>query len=77
MSELPTDTPTKSFNAEAFALNLARAMESGGKALTAFLSPSFSVANTIARKLNPILAGSRLARYPVMAPLCSSARTRR
>jgi hypothetical protein len=37
----------------------------------------FSVANTIARKLNPILAGSRLARYPVMAPLCSSARTRR
>ena len=38
---------------------------------------AFSVANTIARKLNPILAGSRLARYPVMAPLCSSARTRR
>ena len=41
MSAPPTDnTPTtKSFNAEAFALNLARAMESGGKALSAFLQP--------------------------------------
>ena len=40
MSAPPTDTPTtKSFNAEAFALNLARAMENGGKALTAFLQP--------------------------------------
>ncbi len=40
MSALPTDTPTtKPFDADAFAFNLARAMESGGKALSAFLQP--------------------------------------
>jgi hypothetical protein len=31
-------------------------------ALTAFLSPSFKVANTMARKLKPIFRGSRLTR---------------
>ncbi|TYL92194.1 class I poly(R)-hydroxyalkanoic acid synthase [Bradyrhizobium rifense] len=45
MSTVTTDTPrsgTKSetkFDAEAFAMNVARAMESGGKALAAFLKP--------------------------------------
>ena len=40
MSDQLTDTPTtKSFDAEAFALNIARAMENGGKALAAFLQP--------------------------------------
>ena len=49
MSTATTDTPkpgsasgTKSetkFDAEAFAINLARAMESGGKALAAYLKP--------------------------------------
>ena len=41
MSMAPTDTPkpeTK-FDAEAFAMNVARAMESGGKALAAYLKP--------------------------------------
>lgn len=41
MSTATTDTPkpeTK-FNAEAFAMNVARAMESGGKALAAYLKP--------------------------------------
>ena len=41
MSMATTDTPkpeTK-FDAEAFAMNVARAMESGGKALAAFLKP--------------------------------------
>ncbi|WP_256808063.1 MULTISPECIES: alpha/beta hydrolase [unclassified Bradyrhizobium] len=41
MSMATTDTPkpeTK-FNAEAFAMNVARAMESGGKALAAYLKP--------------------------------------
>jgi len=40
MSDVPTETPApKTFNADAFALNLARAMENGGKALAAFLQP--------------------------------------
>ena len=45
MSIATTDTPksgTKSetkFDAEAFAMNVARAMESGGKALAAYLKP--------------------------------------
>src|SRR5262249_58240680 len=36
MSEVTTG-PQKKFDAEAFAMNLARAMESGGKALAAYL----------------------------------------
>ena len=40
MSEVPTETPVASkFNPEAFAMNLARAMESSGKALAAWLKP--------------------------------------
>ncbi|MCP3470008.1 class I poly(R)-hydroxyalkanoic acid synthase [Bradyrhizobium sp. CCGUVB1N3] len=41
MSTVTTDTPTseKKFDAEAFAMNVARAMESGGKALAAYLRP--------------------------------------
>jgi polyhydroxyalkanoate synthase len=41
MSTVTTDTPTseKKFDAEAFAMNVARAMESGGKALAAYLKP--------------------------------------
>ena len=42
MSTATTDTPkseTTKFDAEAFAMNVARAMESGGKALAAYLKP--------------------------------------
>jgi poly[(R)-3-hydroxyalkanoate] polymerase subunit PhaC len=46
MSTVTTDTPSsekkfseKKFDAEAFAMNVARAMESGGKALAAYLRP--------------------------------------
>ncbi|MDE2379633.1 class I poly(R)-hydroxyalkanoic acid synthase [Bradyrhizobium sp.] len=40
MSTATTETPTGTkFDAEAFAMNVARAMESGGKALAAFLKP--------------------------------------
>ena len=41
MSSATTDTPRSEtkFDAEAFAMNVARAMESGGKALAAFLKP--------------------------------------
>src|SRR5262249_44595404 len=38
MSEVTTE-PQKKFDAEAFAMNVARAMESGGKALAAYLKP--------------------------------------
>src|SRR5215469_16334633 len=36
-TELPSDNK---FNAEAFAMNIARAMESGGQALAAYLKPA-------------------------------------
>jgi polyhydroxyalkanoate synthase len=40
MNDVTIDTtPEKRFDAEAFAMNLARAMESGGKALAAYLKP--------------------------------------
>src|SRR4030081_2858641 len=40
MSDVTTETPTaKKFDPEAFALNLARAMESSGQALAAYLKP--------------------------------------
>ena len=41
MSTVTTDTPKPEtrFNAEAFAMNIARAMENGGKALAAYLEP--------------------------------------
>ncbi|WP_259210502.1 PHA/PHB synthase family protein [Bradyrhizobium centrosematis] len=39
MSMATTDTPKTKFDAEAFAMNVARAMESGGKALAAYLKP--------------------------------------
>jgi polyhydroxyalkanoate synthase subunit PhaC len=40
MSEVTTETqPTKKFDPEAFAMNLARAMESSGQALAAYLKP--------------------------------------
>jgi len=40
MSDLPVETKaTKTFDPEAFSLNLARAMESGGRALAAYLKP--------------------------------------
>src|SRR6516225_5495789 len=40
MNDVTTETAQeKKFNAEAFAMNLARAMESGGKALAAYLKP--------------------------------------
>ena len=40
MSKATIDTtPEKKFDAEAFAMNVARAMESGGKALAAYLKP--------------------------------------
>jgi len=40
MSELPIDTkPAAGFNPETFAMNLARAMESSGQALAAYLKP--------------------------------------
>src|SRR3982074_2681583 len=40
MSDVSTETrPAKNFNAEAFALNFARAMESSGQALAAYLKP--------------------------------------
>src|SRR5664279_5591716 len=40
MSDISTETqPAKKFDAEAFALNVARAMENSGKALAAYLKP--------------------------------------
>lgn len=40
MSDATTETPTtKKFDPEGFAMNLARAMESGGQALAAYLKP--------------------------------------
>src|ERR1700726_4566935 len=40
MSDVTIETEaTKKFDAEAFAMNVARAMESGGKALAAYLKP--------------------------------------
>ena len=40
MSDVTTETkPAKTFNPEAFAMNLAKAMESSGKALAAYLKP--------------------------------------
>ena len=40
MSDVPTETkPAQAFDAEAFAMNIARAMENGGKALAAYLKP--------------------------------------
>jgi poly[(R)-3-hydroxyalkanoate] polymerase subunit PhaC len=40
MSDVTTETkPEKTFDAEAFAMNVARAMENGGKALAAYLKP--------------------------------------
>lgn len=40
MSDVTTETPTtRKFDPEAFAMNLARAMESGGQALAAYLKP--------------------------------------
>jgi polyhydroxyalkanoate synthase len=40
MSEVPNETKVTKFNPETFAMNLARAMESSGKALAAFLKPA-------------------------------------
>jgi polyhydroxyalkanoate synthase len=41
MSDVTTQAPaTPKFNAEAFAMNIAKAMESGGQALAAYLKPS-------------------------------------
>jgi polyhydroxyalkanoate synthase len=39
MSEVTSELQQKKFDAEAFAMNIARAMESGGKALAAYLKP--------------------------------------
>ena len=40
MSDLSTDTqPKKTFDPETFAMNVARAMESSGQALAAYLKP--------------------------------------
>jgi polyhydroxyalkanoate synthase subunit PhaC len=39
MNNVTIETQTKKFDAEAFAMNVARAMESGGKALAAYLKP--------------------------------------
>ena len=40
MIDVSTETqPSKNFNAEAFAMNIARAMETSGQALAAFLRP--------------------------------------
>jgi polyhydroxyalkanoate synthase subunit PhaC len=39
MTDVTIETQTKKFDAEAFAMNVARAMESGGKALAAYLKP--------------------------------------
>jgi polyhydroxyalkanoate synthase len=40
MSDVPTEAqPAKTFDAEAFAMNIARAMENSGKALAAYLKP--------------------------------------
>src|ERR1700747_3569288 len=39
MNDVTIETQTKKFDAEAFAMNLARAMECGGKALAAYLKP--------------------------------------
>ena len=36
---IPETTAPKTFNPEAFSLNLARAMENGGRALAAYLKP--------------------------------------
>src|ERR1700749_1900394 len=41
MSDVTTQAPaTPKFNAEAFAMNIAKAMESGGQALAAYLKPA-------------------------------------
>jgi polyhydroxyalkanoate synthase len=39
MNDVTIETQTKKFDAEAFAMNVARAMECGGKALAAYLKP--------------------------------------
>src|SRR5499427_10193308 len=39
MNDVTIETQTKKFDAEAFAMNIARAMESGGRALAAYLQP--------------------------------------
>ena len=39
MDDVTVETQTKKFDAEAFAMNVARAMESGGRALAAYLKP--------------------------------------
>jgi polyhydroxyalkanoate synthase subunit PhaC len=39
MNDVTIETQTKAFDAEAFAMNVARAMECGGKALAAYLKP--------------------------------------
>ncbi|MEA2902671.1 MAG: poly[(R)-3-hydroxyalkanoate] polymerase subunit PhaC, partial [Alphaproteobacteria bacterium] len=40
MSDVTTETPTaKKFDPEAFAMNLAKALESSGQALAAYLKP--------------------------------------
>src|SRR6201997_1167029 len=39
MNDVTIETQTKKFDAEAFAMNVARAMESGGRALAAYLKP--------------------------------------
>src|SRR5215831_18138432 len=39
MNDVTIEAQTKKFDAEAFAMNVARAMESGGKALAAYLKP--------------------------------------
>jgi polyhydroxyalkanoate synthase len=39
MNDVTIETQTKTFDAEAFAMNVARAMECGGKALAAYLKP--------------------------------------
>ena len=39
MNDVTIQAPTKTFDAEAFAMNVARAMECGGKALAAYLKP--------------------------------------
>src|SRR3569832_685477 len=41
MTDVTTEAPTApKFNAEAFAMNIAKAMESGGQALAAYLKPA-------------------------------------
>ena len=64
MSEVTTETPlSKKFDPEAFAMNLARAMESSGQALAAFLKPRFTI-------LRCALAAAKLQRKPhIIAPI--------